>query len=163
MRNLDQKQSLQASTGQAIHATCLVVGTKGILIRGYSGSGKSALALELIEFAQSKNTFAAIVADDRVYVEARNGRLVARCPDSVQGLIELRGRGAISVPSLNKAVLSIVLDIVPMENIDRIPDQSEFMSEICSVKLFRQPVPKEDTLSALRLANALIFTNPVHN
>ncbi|GHB25154.1 HPr kinase [Pseudovibrio japonicus] len=163
MTTLDQKQSVQAAEGQAIHATCLVVGTKGILIRGPSEAGKSALALELMERAHHNGNFAALVADDRVYVSEKNGRLVGSCPSPIKGKAELRGYGIIDVPYLDTAVIHMVLDLEAREEIDRLPDEQTLTCELCSVKLIRQQVPKEDHLAAIRLANALIFTNPVHN
>ncbi len=160
---LDQKQTAQAAEGQAIHATCLVVGTKGLLIRGPSGSGKSALAIELMRHAQLKGHFAALVADDRVFISEENGRLVATCPESIRGKAELRGFGVIDLPSLCTAVIHLVLDLEPREQIERLAEERSLTCELCSVKLQHQPVPKEDHLAALRLANTLIFTNPVHN
>ncbi|QUS56111.1 HPr kinase/phosphorylase [Pseudovibrio brasiliensis] len=163
MTTLDQKQSVQAAEGQAIHATCLVVGTKGILIRGPSATGKSALALELIQRAHLKGSFAALVADDRVYIAEKNGRLIGSCPNSIKGKAELRGFGIVEVPYLDTAIIHMVLDLEAREEIDRLPEEQALTCELCSVKLIRQQVPKEDHLAALRLANALIFTNPVHN
>ncbi|SDR23570.1 HPr kinase/phosphatase C-terminal domain-containing protein [Pseudovibrio sp. Tun.PSC04-5.I4] len=163
MTALDQKQSVQAATGQAIHATCVVIGKIGLLVRGKSGSGKTALGLELIHAARLQGSYAAMVADDRVYVTAKNNRLIATCPDQIQGKAELRGHGIVDVPYLNKALVHVVLDFEDLSKMDRIPDESALTCEICSVKLIRQSIPKEDVLSALRLAKALIFTNPVHN
>ncbi|KZL20470.1 HPr kinase/phosphorylase [Pseudovibrio axinellae] len=163
MTTLDQKQSVQAASGQAVHATCLVVGTKGILIRGPSGTGKTALALELLQRAQANGRYAALVADDRVFIAEKNGRLVATCPDTIRGRAELRGYGVIEVPSVETAVVHLVLDLESRDQIDRLPDEQALTCEICVVKLIRQPVPKDDHLAALRLANALIFTNPVYN
>ncbi len=163
MTTLDQKQSAQAAEGQAIHATCLVVGTKGILIRGYSGTGKSALALEMIQRARLNGSFTALVADDRVCIAEKNGRLIGSCPNPIRGKAELRGYGIVGVPYLDTAVIHIVLDLKAREEIDRLPEERQLTCELCSVKLIRQQVPKEDHLAALRLANALIFTNPVHN
>lgn len=74
-----------------IHANALIVGTKGLLLRGPSGSGKSALTLALIAQARQTNNFACLVADDRVQIEAVNGRLIARPHEKIAGLIEARG------------------------------------------------------------------------
>ncbi len=49
-----------------LHATALIVGDAGVLIRGRSGAGKSRLAEELVEAAQARGWFGRLVADDRV-------------------------------------------------------------------------------------------------
>src|SRR5579872_1976133 len=59
-------------TSSSIHASAVLVGTRAVLIRGPSGSGKSRLALELIQ-AKSAAPFARLVADDRAYLEAAHG------------------------------------------------------------------------------------------
>ena len=55
----------------ALHATALVVGESGVLLRGPSGAGKSSLALALIWAARERAVFAALIADDRAFARAR--------------------------------------------------------------------------------------------
>jgi HPr kinase/phosphorylase len=75
-----------------IHATCLTVEKKGVLLLGRSGAGKSDLALRLIDDG------ARLVADDRVELYLARGRLKARAPKSIAGLMEVRGLGVIALP-----------------------------------------------------------------
>ncbi len=75
-----------------IHATCLVVEKKGVLLLGKSGAGKSDLALRLIDEG------ARLVADDRVELYLARGRLKARAPKSIAGLMEVRGLGVVALP-----------------------------------------------------------------
>ena len=64
-----------------VHASAVLVGSRAVLIRGPSASGKSQLALELLEAARTGVLrFAKLVADDRVHLEAVSGRLLARPP-----------------------------------------------------------------------------------
>lgn len=64
-----------------VHASAVLVGSRAVLIRGPSAAGKSQLALELLEAARTGVLrFARLVADDRVYLEAVSGRLLARPP-----------------------------------------------------------------------------------
>jgi NAD(P)-dependent dehydrogenase (short-subunit alcohol dehydrogenase family) len=75
-----------------IHASCVAIAGKGVLILGASGAGKSDLALRLIDEG------AKLVADDRCEIFVRAGKLCARAPASIAGLLELRGIGIIALP-----------------------------------------------------------------
>ena len=65
-------------SGAATHANALLLGATGVLLRGVSGAGKSALTLELIARARLRGDFARLIGDDRVMLENCNGRLIAR-------------------------------------------------------------------------------------
>ena len=67
-----------------IHATLVSFNDKGILFIGESGSGKSDLALRMIEEKGAK-----LVADDRVDVEVCNGKLIGRSPEKLKNLLEM--------------------------------------------------------------------------
>jgi len=73
-----------------IHASCVAIGAQGILLIGKSGAGKSDLALKLIDDG------ARLVADDRTILFVTKGALHARAPDSIKGLLEIRGVGIIA-------------------------------------------------------------------
>ncbi len=95
-----------------IHATVVLVGARAVLIRGPSGSGKTTLALRLIAAGrQGDIPFARLVADDRVYVEAVAGRLIARTPEPIGGMIEVRGQGIRHLPFESAAVVGWVADL----------------------------------------------------
>ncbi len=105
----------------AIHAGCVVLGSAGVLIRGPSGSGKSSLALALIEAWRQRGRFAALVSDDRVHLMLTNDRLIATAPQTIGGLIEQRGRGIRSLPMLSRAVVRLVIDLLPEADLERMP------------------------------------------
>jgi serine kinase of HPr protein (carbohydrate metabolism regulator) len=105
----------QASRGRAIHATAVLVGEAGIVIRGRSGAGKSSLAVALIESARSHGLFARLVGDDRVYVALRNGRLMVSAHPAIAGKIERRGAGIFEVPHEGKAVVRLIVDLLDAE------------------------------------------------
>jgi serine kinase of HPr protein (carbohydrate metabolism regulator) len=95
-----------------IHATAVLVGPRAVLIQGASGSGKSRLALALMNAAQSKALqFARLVADDRVHVEAHHGRLLVRPAAALAGLLEVRGLGIRRVAYESAAVVGLVVDL----------------------------------------------------
>jgi HPr kinase/phosphorylase len=104
---------------EAIHGTAVLIGGDGVLIRGDSGSGKSSLALALIERGGK------LVADDRLMLSAVNGRLIATPPEATAGQIELRGRGLISVPHERGCVIHLVADIVSEEGLERMPEATD--------------------------------------
>jgi len=86
---------------------------RGAMIEGPSGSGKSDLALRALDHGFR------LVADDRVLVWADAGRLYGRAPDTLRGLIEVRGLDVIAVEPL--ALCEIAL-LVRLEAPERIPD-----------------------------------------
>ena len=76
-----------------IHASCVALGGKGVLLLGPSGSGKSDLALRLIDDG------AQLMADDRTLLFVKNGALHATVPASIKGLLEIRGLGIVEQPA----------------------------------------------------------------
>lgn len=99
--------------GETVHATCLVLHEAGVLIRGGSGTGKSSLALALLDRAASEGVHAGLVADDRTRLEQRHGRLVARGHPAVAGLVEIRGHGIRRAATTHAAaVIRLVIDLV---------------------------------------------------
>ncbi|MFD0936192.1 HPr kinase/phosphorylase, partial [Methylobacterium trifolii] len=101
-----------AGDGTTVHATCIVVGEAGVLIRGEAGAGKTSLALALIDCVTGTGRFAALVGDDRIRLERHDGRLVARPHPAVAGLAEIRGFGIAATDWLPAAVLRLVVDLV---------------------------------------------------
>lgn len=121
-----------------LHANALALGEKGLLLRGPSGAGKSALTLDLIARFQSQGDFARLVGDDRVRVEARGGRLVARPHPAIKGVIEARGLGLAPVEFEPACVLHAVVDIcAPGETPPRHPEEREKTASICGIALPR--------------------------
>ena len=95
------------------HATVVVVGSKGVLLRGPSGAGKSELALALLQQAKAEGMFAILVADDQVFLSEHAGRLVARAPEAIAGLVEIRGLGPVGIGHEPAAVIDLIADLVP--------------------------------------------------
>jgi serine kinase of HPr protein (carbohydrate metabolism regulator) len=86
-----------------IHASCVALSGKGVLLLGPSGAGKSDLALRLIDGG------ARLVADDRCELFVRAGKLYARAPDSIAGLMEMRGQGIIALPHAKSVVVAMAV------------------------------------------------------
>ena len=97
-----------------IHASCVAVAGRGILIRGASGAGKSALALQLM--AQG----ARLVADDQTILTRRGGAVFATCPPRLRGMIEARGIGLLAAKPLKVAKILLIVDLDQVEA-ERLP------------------------------------------
>ncbi|MCM5553064.1 HPr kinase/phosphorylase [Pleomorphomonas sp. NRK KF1] len=143
-------------TPPTVHATAVVIGEAGLLIRGASGAGKTSLAFALVEEARRKGVYAAFVADDRVALSCVNGRIVARCPETISGLAERRGRGVERVDHVPAAVIRLVADLVDPEAVARLPEIAEEEAEIDGVKLPRQAIPTRQTAVSLPLLDAAL-------
>ncbi len=125
---------------KTIHASAVLVGARAVLIRGPSGSGKSRLALELIETARSGSLlFARLVADDRVHLGSAHGRLLARPAAALAGLIEVRGVGLMRLMHEPSAVVGLVVDLAAADT-QRLPDAASRRTEIDGIELPRLAV-----------------------
>ena len=84
------------------NVNCVAIGGRAMLIEGPPGSGKSSLALALIDRG------ATLVGDDGVTLEVREGRLWAAPPPNIAGLIEVLNVGLITIPACS-APLALVI------------------------------------------------------
>ena len=117
---------------QLLHATAVSLsepglGTWAVLLRGPSGSGKSDLALRLIEGG------AVLVSDDQVAVARDGSVLCAAPPDPIAGKLEVRGLGIVELPYKVGVPLALVADLRPAAEIARLPE------------------PKQETLQGVQL------------
>ena len=116
----------QGPGARLLHATCLEIGGCGVLILGVPGSGKSDLALRLID-EPGRGTgleamTARLVADDQVAITRRGDRLFASPPASLAGLIEVRGLGIVAVEHAPEAELRLAVRLAAASRIDRLPE-----------------------------------------
>jgi serine kinase of HPr protein (carbohydrate metabolism regulator) len=111
-----------------IHGTCLAIGGCGVLILGAPGSGKSDLALRLIDQpgrgTGGKAMTARLVADDQVAIARRDGRLIAAPPPGLAGLMEVRGLGIVRVEWDGEAELGLAVRLADSGSIERLPEHS---------------------------------------
>lgn len=97
-----------------IHASCVAMSGRGLLILGPSGSGKSLLALSLMAAG------ADLVADDRTLIRRDGGRLIADAPDEIRGRIEARGVGILAADVAGPAEIMLAVDLGRTE-VERLP------------------------------------------
>jgi HPr kinase/phosphorylase len=110
-----------ANASPTVHASAVLVGARAVLIRGPAGAGKSRLALRLIQAADcGLLTFARLVGDDRLELAACHGRLLARPPRALAGLIEVRGLGIRRLDHEPVAVVGLVVDLA-VPDAERLP------------------------------------------
>ena len=98
-----------------LHANCVVIDDTAVLLRGSSGSGKSDLALRLIDEG------ATLLGDDYVELSINGGHVVAKPPETIRGLIEVRGLGIFRLAYCEEAVLRLVVDLTDPLNVPRLP------------------------------------------
>lgn len=134
-------------TGHAplcLHATCLQLSsggrTLGILLRGKPGSGKSALALQLLDQPGSGlvegrlPVTAQLVSDDQVVLSNAGGKLLATAPAAIAGLLEVRGLGILEIPAIaDETCIGMVIDHAPAASLTRLPEPSYV--ELCGVSI----------------------------
>lgn len=107
---MDDNQHIQ------LHATVVAWAGNGVLVVGGSGSGKSALALQLMAHGCD------LVTDDRTDLLRENDQLIASAPQSIQGQIEARGFGILQAPFVKKAVIVCAVDLNQTEQ-KRLPER----------------------------------------
>ncbi|HEY0011219.1 MAG TPA: HPr kinase/phosphatase C-terminal domain-containing protein [Allosphingosinicella sp.] len=93
------------SDTETVHASCVAIGGRGVLIGGASGRGKSDLALRLIDRG------ARLVSDDYTILSSGNGRLIASAPATISGKIEVRGVGIVEMEALAQATVCLFIDL----------------------------------------------------
>jgi serine kinase of HPr protein (carbohydrate metabolism regulator) len=139
-------------TNPTVHATCLLLDERGVLIRGPAGSGKTRLALALLDRWTARGWFACLVGDDRVRLTAHHGRLLAEGAAALAGLVELRGIGPVPIRTEPAAVVGLVVDILPVTELERMPSDAGRRTVIEGVDLPRLAVPGDPALAAPLIA-----------
>ena len=106
-------------SSETLHASCVVRDGRAVLISGRSGSGKSDLALRLIDRG------AQLVSDDYTIVRRVNGRLLASAPANIGGKLEVRGLGILPFEAASDAPVCLMVDL--SRAVERMPEGSEAM------------------------------------
>lgn len=99
-----------------VHGTSVAIGGDGILLRGPSGSGKSDLALRLIDAG------ARLVSDDQTELSRDGDAVIMQAPQTIAGRIEVRGVGILRVPTAAQAPLRLVVDLVAPDRVERLSE-----------------------------------------
>jgi serine kinase of HPr protein (carbohydrate metabolism regulator) len=119
-----------------------------VLLRGASGVGKSDLALRAVQAGWR------LVADDRVIVWASGGRLYARAPALLSGLVEARALGVRPIASLRLAEVTLVVDLRPgAAGLERVPEPAA--ARLCGLRLPLAVLAAREASAVVKLALAL--------
>ena len=129
-----------------VHGTSVSIGGEGILLRGPSGCGKSDLALRLVDEG------ARLVADDQTEISRRDSSLEMTAPAALAGLLEVRGLGIVRVSHMARAPLRLVVDLVPSDAVERMPEPTFCTIEGVSLPLLALDAFAASAPAKLRLA-----------
>jgi serine kinase of HPr protein (carbohydrate metabolism regulator) len=129
-----------------VHGTSVALDADGVLLRGPSGAGKSDLALRLVDEG------ARLVADDQTELHRLANALDLRAPPALKGLIEVRGFGIVRVPSVDRARLRLVVDLVARDTVERLPEPRFATLEGLSIPLLALDPFAASATAKLRLA-----------
>lgn len=99
-----------------LHATAVALAGRAVLLTGPSGSGKSDLALRLIDAGWR------LVADDQTLLCRRGEALTCRAPERLSGRLEVRGVGLLRIPAIPAAPVALLCRLVPAAAVPRLPE-----------------------------------------
>ena len=134
-----------------IHATAVALGGQAVLLRGAPGSGKSDLALRLIEEG------AELVADDRTCLARRGAQLWASAPEGLEHLIEVRGIGIVRLGALTEAPVALLVDLVSAPEVERLPEPES--EALLGIELPRLRLHAKEASAPAKLRLALRLSN----
>lgn len=103
-------------SSENLHASCVSREGRAVLIAGPSGSGKSDLALQLIDRGFT------LVSDDRTVLRKAGNRLIASAPATIKGKLEIRGIGIVDLESADEVPVALVVELTG--DMQRMPDDS---------------------------------------
>ena len=107
-------------SGESIHATTVAIDSRAVLITGPSGSGKSDLALRLLD------RWFILVSDDQTLVRREGDRLLASPPLQIAGKLEVRGIGIVEMETVSDIPVALLVELT--SDIPRLPDDSRELS-----------------------------------
>lgn len=135
-------------SSETLHASCVAIGDRAVLIEGRSGTGKSDLALRLIDRG------AVLVSDDYTVLTRRDGALTASPPATIAGKMEVRGLGLIEVGYTQDVPVALV--VVADNDPVRMPE-AEALRAIAGVMLPELRVSLLEPSAPIKVERALLL------
>jgi serine kinase of HPr protein (carbohydrate metabolism regulator) len=142
---------------ERIHATSVALNGNAVLLRGASGSGKSDLALRLIDDGWD------LVSDDYTELNSVDGILYARAPKNIQGLIEVRGIGIVRLGCVAQACVVAAFNLKPLSEIERLPELAFETWADCAVPCFALHGFDASAPAKVRMTLRAVSENLFHN
>jgi HPr kinase/phosphorylase len=147
-----------------VHGTTVSINGYAVLIRGKPGSGKSDLALQLIESPgtglSGRTLVASLVADDQTELYFEAGEILTRPPKTIAGKLEMRGVGILNLPHVEGVPLILVIDLKDASEIERMPDGQAMETEFFGKRVARLELDASKPSAAARLRMAWTMTMP---
>jgi serine kinase of HPr protein (carbohydrate metabolism regulator) len=103
-------------SSENLHSSTVALDGRAVLISGPSGSGKSDLALRMLDRGFT------LVSDDRTIIRKQGGKLIASAPETIKGKLEVRGVGIVEMETVANVPLALVVELT--SDIQRMPDDS---------------------------------------
>jgi serine kinase of HPr protein (carbohydrate metabolism regulator) len=104
-------------SSENLHSSTVALDGRAVLISGPSGSGKSDLALRMLDRGFT------LVSDDRTIIRKQGGKLIASAPETIKGKLEVRGVGIVEMETVANVPLALVVELT--SDIQRMPDDSQ--------------------------------------
>jgi serine kinase of HPr protein (carbohydrate metabolism regulator) len=115
MNSMDPVRGPRISA-ETVHASTVALDGRAVLITGPSGSGKSDLALRMLDRGFT------LVSDDQTIVKKDGSRLIASAPPTIAGKLEIRGIGIVEMQRSENVPVALIVELT--SEIQRMPDDS---------------------------------------
>ena len=134
-----------------LHATTVAIDGVAVMIEGASGSGKSDLALRLIDRG------AILVSDDQTLVVRTGNTLLARAPMTIAGRIEVRGIGILAMPYVEDVPVALLVRLGGA--IERMPERR--VRQIAGIDVRQFAVDPFEASAPIKVELALRNPEPI--
>ena len=130
-----------------LHASCVVLNERAVLLAGPSGIGKSDLALRLIDEG------AQLLSDDQTQLQCENDVLIASPPSAIEGMIEIRHVGLAHMPFVARAPVALYVELLALNDTpERLPEHEPIFFLDHPVQRLRLPSFAASTPAKIRAA-----------
>jgi serine kinase of HPr protein (carbohydrate metabolism regulator) len=104
-------------SSENLHSSTVALDGRAVLICGPSGSGKSDLALRMLDRGFT------LVSDDRTIIRKQGNKLIASAPETIKGKLEIRGLGIVEIEPVSNVPVALVVEL--RSDVQRMPDDSQ--------------------------------------